>query len=139
MNFSGWTEEIRAQAAQYRVDALADGWISEPLSKWESEELWSRLRRDGFTLQIVARPPRPRSEHSIEMKKPSGSVHIWGPDGLSIKISFQYSWKEIQAGLRTCNECGLNGETFRFSFAGRCCAVCLPEMKKKHEYPGWTD
>lgn len=24
-----------------------------------------------------------------------------------------------------------------FSFAGRCCKDCLPEMKKKYEYPGW--
>ena len=26
-----------------------------------------------------------------------------------------------------------------FSFAGRCCENCLPEMKNKYEYPGWYD
>ena len=139
MSFEGWTEEIRQQAAQYRSDALADGWTSEPLSKWEPEELWSRLRRDGFTLQIVARFPRPRSEHSMECKKPNGAVHAWGPDGMGIKVGRRYSWDEFQAGLTTCNECGAQGETHRFSFAGRCCAACLPAMKKTHEYPGWTN
>ena len=139
MSFEGWTEEIRQRAAQYRSDALADGWTSEPLSKWESEELWSRLHRDGFTLQIVARLPRPQSEHSIAIKKPNGMVHAWGPDGMGIKIGRHYSWDELRAGLTTCNECGTRGKTYRFSFAGRCCATCLPAMKKKHEYPGWEN
>ena len=139
MSFEGWTEEIRQQAAQYRADALSDGWTSEPLSKWESEELWSRLHRDGFTLQIVARSPRPKSEHSMEIKNPQGSVHVWGADGMAIKVGRVYSWEEIQAGLTMCNECGAHGPTFRFSFAGRCCATCLPAMRKKHEYPGWTN
>lgn len=139
MSWEGWTEEMRQQASQYRADALADGWTSEPLSKWESEDTWSRLHRDEFTLQIVARFPRPRSDHSMEIKKPEGAVHAWGPDGLALKIGYQYSWDEIQAGLTICNECGAHGETFRFSFAGRCCAACLPEMKKKHEYPAWAN
>jgi len=139
MSWEGWTENMRQHAAQYRADALKDGWTSEPLSKWEAEETWSRLRRDGFVLQIVARPARPRTEHTVERQKPEGGAHVWGPDGLGIKISLTYSWEEIQAGLTTCNECGARGKTVRFSFAGRCCAACLPAMRKQHEGPRLAD
>ena len=75
----------------------------------------------------------------MEIKNPQGSVHVWGADGMAIKVGRVYSWEEIQAGLTMCNECGAHGPTFRFSFAGRCCATCLPAMRKKHEYPGWTN
>ena len=134
-----WTEDMRQRAAQYREDALADGWASEPLSKWESEESWSSLRRDGFVLQIVARAPHPKTEHLMEQKNPEGGVWAWGPDGMAISIGSRYSWDELHAGLTTCNECRAHGPTFRYSFAGRCCAGCLPAMRKKHEYPGWTN
>lgn len=31
-----------------------------------------------------------------------------------------------------------SGFPFRFSFAGRACAACIPEMRRVHERPGWS-
>ena len=75
----------------------------------------------------------------IEQRKPEGSVSIWGPDSLAIAVPMPYSWDAIVAGARTCSACGKTDvDTQRFSFAGRCCAACLPEMRRQHERPGWT-
>jgi hypothetical protein len=68
------------------------------------------------------------------------SISIWGPDGMAVGVPELYEWGAVKAGLRTCNACGKTDvETFRFSFAGRCCNDCIPAMRKKHEYPGWTN
>lgn len=133
-----YTDAAVAWAKAYRVAALADGWTSEPLSRHEDEERWSRLTRDGFTMQVVARSPQAATAHQMEQRKPWGKVSIWGPDGLAIAPPPTYSWPAISAGLRTCEACGTaDVETQRFSFAGRCCAACLPVMRAKYEKPGW--
>lgn len=136
---SEWTEEARRAAEAYRAAALADGWTSEPLSAHEPEESWSKLTRDGFVMHVVARRPHPPTERLMGRAKPEGAVSVWGPDRLGIKVGKVYSWDEIARGPRTCNECGATDvETFRFSFAGRAYAACIPEMRRVHERPGWS-
>ena len=47
---------------------------------------------------------------------------------------------DLQEKVDTCPICGkkVGRENMRgYSFAGRCCEECLPEMKKKYEYKGW--
>lgn len=42
--------------------------------------------------------------------------------------------------MNICPICGKETpyiEQSLFSFAGRCCKDCLPEMKRKYEQPGW--
>ena len=47
---------------------------------------------------------------------------------------------KAKAEMNKCPVCGKDisiAKQERYSFAGRCCPDCLPEMKKQHEYPGW--
>ena len=47
---------------------------------------------------------------------------------------------KAKAEMNKCPVCGKAipiTKQERFSFAGRCCPDCLPEMKRQHEYPGW--
>jgi hypothetical protein len=135
-----YTEEAVAMARQYRLDAIADGWLSEPLSRHEAEERWARLSRGGFVMHVIARTPQARTEHLIETKNYEAAVNVWGPDGLVIVPPAKYDWAAIVASTRTCPECkATDVPTFRYTFAGRACATCLPEMKRKHETPGWEN
>jgi len=48
---------------------------------------------------------------------------------------------KAKAEMNKCPVCGKAipiSEQKSYSFAGRCCDECLPAMKAKHEYPGWT-
>lgn len=60
--------------------------------------------------------------------------------GLPLDTSLNECINMAKIALSTCPVCGKSvpyKEQFGYSFAGRCCEECLPEMKKKHEYPGW--
>jgi hypothetical protein len=111
---------------KWRDDAIVDGWSIEPsYPGHEHIERAARLQKAGYTASIITR----EDWHSI---------NIWGPDGLAIQVSIPYSMDAIILGMSVCSNCGTHGvDTVGFSFAGRCCYECLPEMRKKHEYPGW--
>lgn len=121
-------------AHQYRVDAEADGWACEPLYAREDVTRAARLTRDGFVMHVIARD---NSSRGYKEKFETG-VNIWGPDGLAVKPPRPYGGMDavVDAASR-CNNCGNTGGYERYSFAGRCCLACLPEMRKKHEQPGW--
>ena len=119
---------------RFRDAAVNDNWSIEQTYNTESQDRAAKLRRDGFTMNIVTRDGRRDNVNWVE-----SAIHIWGPDDLVINPPINYDWGAIQKGLRTCNNCGkTNVETVRYSFAGRCCRACRPEMKRIHEQPGWT-
>ncbi|MGC9030088.1 MAG: hypothetical protein ACP5LD_10500 [Desulfomonilaceae bacterium] len=67
----------------------------------------------------------------------NSEVGMWGPDGLQTVVPFPYRSPGADL-LETCPVCGATGvKTYQYSFAGRACAKCLPEMKRKYESPGW--
>lgn len=120
-------------ARAYRDAAIADGWTCEPTYKNEPMDQAARLHKDGFVIQILARP-------KTEKLRGSANVNIWGSDGLNIIPPDEYDWSAIVASLRYCGACGATDvDTTRYSFAGRCCLNCLPEMKRQYEKPGWCD
>lgn len=122
----------------FRDDAVNDGWVITSTYPFESIDRVSNLSKDGFKLMILSRD---NSDKNGKWKY-EAQVNAWGNDGMVIRISLfqKYLWDYLVAGLRKCKNCGSeNVDTFNYSFAGRCCAKCLPEMKKKHEYPGWCD
>lgn len=120
-------------AKQFRDDAVADGWSIEPTYISESVDSASRLKRDGFVMLIVTREKVGKWEFEA-------NVNIWGPDGLAIRPPEFYDFSKIELGTRTCNYCGKSDvPTERVGFAGRCCAACLPEARRKIETPGWTN
>lgn len=123
---------IKARA--WCAAAVADGWTIEPTYPGHEpvETAW-RLSRAGFSVQGLSRPEADRMT-------PCASVHIWGPDALQIKPPPVYDWDAIVRGSRTCTACGAQDvDTQRYSFAGRCCAACRPEMARQHEQGNWTE
>ena len=120
------------QANAFREAAKADGWECSPCFGGESAESYAKLSKDGFKMHVCARTNVGKWAYQAE-------VSIWAPDGLAIHPPTTYNWTLIQAGVRTCNSCGATDvDTQRFSFAGRCCAACLPKMRELHEKGNWT-
>lgn len=120
-------------AMVFRKAAMEDGWSTEPGSPNETAFRYSHHTKDGYTMHIVTRlNDNPENTWS--------SVSIWGPDDLCIQPPSVYDWGLIQERLRYCATCGTNDvDTFRYSFAGRACKDCLPELKRIHEFRGWCD
>ena len=109
----------------------ADGWDSAPTYASEPESRHATLWKDGFSAHAKMRT-------KVGKWKYEAQISIWGPDGLHFRPWQEYSMERLIAAIRTCSMCGATDvETVRFSFAGRCCKPCLPEVKKKHEFPGW--
>jgi len=134
-NEFGFTNDHeKVVAARAFMDAAAsDGWSIKPTYS-EPVECAASLERDGFSMLIIAR------ENGGEKFKYQAQVNIWGPDRLAIAAPKEYSWAKILGALSHCNVCDKDGvEIHRYSFAGRCCADCLPAMRAKHERPGWCN
>ena len=121
---------------RWRDAAILDGWSSAQRYGNETIESACELTRDGFMCSILTRSnDRNRNKWSFTAK-----ISIWGPDGLAIRPPATYSMEEIRAGLRTCFACGATDvDTQPVGFAGRVCEACLPEQRRIHEYPGWTN
>ncbi|HCE07501.1 MAG TPA: hypothetical protein DEQ40_02660 [Oxalobacteraceae bacterium] len=133
-----WAQIVEARklliekALAWRAAALRDGWSSHPTYQCEPEQRAFSLNRNGFHVQGLARP-------STKDTGGSGEITCWGPDGLHIAVGEIYDWAAIRAGMTTCAYCHKIGvPTERVGFAGRCCAGCLPDMRKVIETPGWT-
>lgn len=120
------------EAIAWREAAVKDGWSIKSTYKHEAVESHASLEKEGFVASVMAR------ELNKSKFKYQADVTVWAPDGLQIRVPRIYSWDKIIEGIHTCNKCGEHGETYQYSFAGRCCAKCLPEMRKQYEQPGWT-
>lgn len=136
MNEWGYTnkESDIESVRQFVRDAVNDGWTQEQRYPSEPVEQSCKLAKDGFVISVLT-----RTQVSSKWKY-QASVHAWAPDGLVIRLSEIYKWETFQNAQTTCNLCLKTGvQTQRYSFAGRCCADCLSEARKKHEQPGWCD
>lgn len=123
------------QLLAFKAAALADGWTCKPTYKLESMDRAATLSREGFLMSIVARDNTEslKSKHAYDL-----TLAVWGPDGLAIRPPIAYDWQKIKEALRACNYCEAKDvDTFRVSFAGRCCAQCLPKQRAISEGPGW--
>jgi len=125
------------RAVAWREAAVADGWSIRPTyEKHEPVERAAQLMKEGFACQILTR------DNSTEKRKYAfeATVNVWAPDGMSILVPDVYDWQAIKAAVRTCSACGASDvDVHRYSFAGRCCEKCLPELKAKYEKPGWDN
>lgn len=124
-------------AMAFLAAAKADGWTGGD-SDHEREQGYYKLSLPpGWVMHVTARDHTKDPTHAYEYE---AQVSIWGPDGLVILAPVAYDMKVMQENLRRCNLCQQpDRETQRYSFAGRCCADCLQDARKKHEYPGWCD
>lgn len=134
----------RLIACVWRDCALADGWSLEPTYQHEPAESHGTIAIDTrigmFKGHVMARPSK-RGETERDWSLGMGEVTVWAPDSLQIRVPLIYPGIEaIIAMTRHCNNCHADDvDTQRYSFAGRCCAACRPEMARIHERPGWTD
>ena len=69
---------------------------------------------------------------------------ICSSDQVILNLDINLSLKEVIAkAIELANICPVcktptpYKDQSTFSFAGRCCQKCLPEMKRKYEQPGW--
>jgi len=124
-------EEVYA----WRKAAIADGWKAEATYQTEDISRAMKLTKDGFLVQTLTRPIETNG-----MRKRSEAVLCgWGPDKLQVHLPVPYDMEKIRKALRRCDHCRAEDvDTQRYSFAGRCCAACLPKMKAIYEKPGWT-
>lgn len=114
-----------ASAAEYFSALLEDNWILDE-EKTKGGNIY--LLKEGFTFVF----------YNVETERISAG--LWGPDQLVTEIPMPYSYEIMVSNLRKCKTCGREDiETTRYSFAGRCCHDCLPELRRVHEYPGWTN
>jgi hypothetical protein len=134
--FGNTNDEAELLAAiAWRQAAVADGWSMRATFRNEGAETHATLEREGFKAHVMARRGEPGSPVRFRAQ-----VLAWGPDGLCVAAGKEYDFEALRAGLATCHNCGAHPvETMRYSFAGRCCAPCLPAMRAKHERPGWAD
>lgn len=137
-------DKARAVAITWREAAIADGWVLTPTYQHEPAESHGTIqigtRIGTFKGHVMTRPNK-RGENEHDWSLGSGEVTIWGSDGLQIRVPLVYPGIEaIIAATRECFNCGAKDvDTQRYSFAGRCCAKCRPEMQRIHEQPGWCD
>jgi hypothetical protein len=128
------------KAIEFRTAAIADGWVVKPTYDHEPVESAASLKHpEGFTMLIITR------EHNLKLypnvkTKYEIDISIWGPDGLAIDVPLKYNMLDIRAGVLMCSNCKrVVPKTVRYSFAGRCCEECLPELRKRFEKPGWCN
>jgi hypothetical protein len=110
-----------ADVRAWREAAIKDGWAISPLYHGEDFDHSCRLAKEGFLTQIV-----------------SGSIMLWGPDGLIVDTPWPYSWIALVSGLEICGVCGARGKTVRVGFAHRVCPECRAKRLPKDEPRGWT-
>lgn len=134
----GFTNDERNLKAvmQFRDAAVADGWSIRPTYSSEDVSRACTLERDGFKMLILTRDNRMESGRW----KFNTEIHMWAPDRLAVAVPPFYDFEEIVRRTRTCASCKAeNVDTQRYSFAGRCCAECLPKMRAATEGPGWCN
>lgn len=132
-----------SHVVQYRDEMVADGWSIEPTYGSEPVESASRLKRQGFVSLILTRdkgPVEDREPRNKGLRRYEAQVSIWGPDGLAITVPYPYSFAACVANTRKCSGCkATEVPTERVGFAGRVCASCLPDARRRIETPGWCD
>lgn len=128
----------RAAIVAWREAAIADGWQHKPTYTHEDEDRATSMSRDGFKVMLLVRDLDGRQAKWVT--RPEYDICAWGPDGLTVEVPDTYDMEALRTGVRECANCGAKDvDTQRFSFAGRCCARCLPAMRAEHERPGWYD
>lgn len=119
---------------QWRRDAVAAGWVASATYDHEPIESAMRLSSpDGWEAQSLLRlsdDPKRNSEVSL---------HLWGPDGLSVEPPPYFDQAVLSQLLLTCQRCeATDVPTQRVGFAGRVCEACIKDARKEVERPGWS-
>lgn len=134
-NEYGYTNDVKYfnEANEFVRAAVEDGWELKPRYAGESTMRACELNRDGFVIAVITRKNVGKWKYHV-------SVHAWAPDKLAIKLPVVYNSETFTKAMSTCNICDKEvDKTYRYSFAGRACADCLPQAQKEHEQPGWCD
>lgn len=135
INEFGHTNDVKYfEAANAFIQAaVADGWELSQTYPSEPAMRACRLKRDGFVISAITRKDVGKWKYEV-------SLHAWAPDGLCIDLPTVYNSETFLKAENTCGVCKKEvDKTYRYSFAGRACADCIPDARKKHEQPGWCN
>lgn len=122
------------QLSEYIRSAKNDGWkftreSSNPKQDWYEAEVVV-IHVGQFKLLAYT--------NKYANDKTSSFLNLWGPDRLVVEPHLPYV-RPSKEDLRICPVCGqAQVDTYQYSFAGRCCKDCLPEMRRMNEPEGWT-
>jgi hypothetical protein len=120
--------EFKDKVKKFIQDAISDNWIPEPTYNNEDISKAVSLSKNGFEIMSIMRGD---SHYSI---------HAWCPKGISLEVTFPYSFQQLQDNINLCGECHQIKENIqRVAFANRVCNDCLNSAKKKYEFPGWSN
>ena len=131
----GHTNDVKYfdEANEFIRAAVEDGWELSQTYPSEPAQRACRLTRGGFIISAITRKDVGKWKYEV-------SLHAWAPDKLAIKLPVVYNSETFTKAMTTCNICDKEvDKTYRYSFAGRACASCLPQAQKEHEQPGWCD
>lgn len=109
----------------FEGSAIEDGWQGELMFPGDPDAV--KLTKDGWVIQVVRR----NTESEFHC-----TLAVFGPDSLQITIPSNesgpvYDFDKMKENLRYCKNCeSKNVDTFRYSFAGRCCAECRTSLDK---------
>lgn len=128
----GDTQEKLDAVRRWRDAAVADGWSQEAMyGPYEDVDRVARLRKDGWVAQVFMRVYDTGYIHA--------NVTIWGPDNLQVTVPPIYSMEALVKNLRKCLNCGAEDvDVVSYSFAGRCCKACFPELARKTMSGNWA-
>lgn len=117
-----------ARVRKWVKEAVADGWVCEPMFKHEAVTRTAKLTKEGFEASAIMREPEEGRN-----KYPDGSLLVWGPDKMVVEHVYPYNWGLLREALQLCQFCGktFEGKAFHVAFADRACQLCGPEKQGK--------
>jgi len=124
-------QDVRA----WKIAAFTDGWgVQRSYQNEPVDSACTMWRHDpDFKALLLMR------EKSETRTRGYFNISIWGPDGLFVRPIFPYHMATLLDELHVCSSCGAKNITpYRYSFAGRCCADCLPKLQARYERDGWN-
>lgn len=118
---------------EWIYEARKDGWSYEATYSTESRDRASTLKKDGWVVMILSRPPEKKTRGTI-------SLHCWAPDGLAVDVKKgTYNFAKMVGLCSVCDFCRKTvPTTHRVAFVNRSCYDCLPKARQTMETPGWN-
>lgn len=119
------------QINQWFNDAAADGWEVTPFMQGEPIEYSAILKKPPFKAFVFRRP-----DGFLPGFKEQYGIHVWGTDGLAVRMDVRYNYDRLLQIDATCAVCD-KPRTKRLGFAAGVCDDHYEAYKHEYEPKGW--